>query len=181
MAVGHLFRALFNWQVGFVNRILTALGLLQEPMNWLGTPGYTKPLIAVMITWQSIGYAIVMIMAGLRSISREMFDAARIDGAGRIVVFRRIAVPLVRPVITFLVITLMIWGLQLFDEPFLLYGPSGGSAYSALTMVSYLYISAFVDGYSGYGSALGYILAVAIIITTLLLGRVLGWKRRLNW
>jgi cellobiose transport system permease protein len=177
VAVGFLFKSLFDWQFGAVNKLLLELGIIREPIHWLAGPQYTGYLIAMMVVWQSFGYCIVMLTAGLKGVSQEIYEAASIDGCRGDQLFMKITVPLLRPVITFLVITLMIWGLQIFDETFLFYGPTGGPDYSALTMVSYLYTTAFTDQHFGYGAAIGYALSVIIIILTLLMLKLLQGRR----
>ena len=156
VAVGAIFQSLLNWQYGSINRFLLILNLIQKPINWLNEPVYTHWIIGLMITWQSVGYSVVMITAGLRGISRELFESARVDGSDGLKAFFHIALPLLKPILVFLIITTMIWGFQIFDETVILYSPkggvsSGGPSYSALTLVSYLYMSAFTDGHSGYG------------------------------
>jgi len=173
VAVGMLFKAMFNGEYGFVNKLLLQLGVLSEPIQWLNIPSYTAPLIALVVVWQSVGYCTIMFMAGLKGISREVFESAMVDGASGFKIFTRIAMPLVKPVAAFLIITTMIWGFQLFDETFLLYGRVGGAEYSGLTLVSYLYVTAFIDGRYGYGAALGYALSILIIGSTLLMRRLL--------
>lgn len=182
VAVGAIFQAILNWQYGFLNKLLLGLNLLQEPVNWLNEPKYTSAIIAILITWQSVGYCVIMFMAGFRGISREVFEASRVDGANGRQTFFRIALPLLKPIFVFLIITTMIWGFQIFDETVILYSPrggvsAGGPGYSALTLVQYLYLSAFTDQHSGYGAAIGYALSIIIIVSTLAVRRLLEGKK----
>lgn len=182
VAVGAIFQAMLNWQYGLANKMLLGLNLIREPINWLNEPKYTAWIIGLMITWQSVGYCVIMITAGFRGISREVFESARVDGAGNARTFFNIALPLLKPVLVFLIITSMIWGFQIFDETVILYSPkggvpSGGPSYSALTLVSYLYISAFTDQYTGYGASIGYALSVIIIGCTLVMRRILEGRK----
>lgn len=166
VTIGVLFSLLFDWQTGAANRLLLALNLVDEPVNWLGEPTLARILVAAVMTWQWFGYNMLLYIAGLQSIPEELSEAARIDGANSFQVATGILIPLLRPVIMFTVITSVIGGMQIFDVPFTLTGT--GPNNSTLTMVMFLYQAAFERSQYGYGAAVAY--AIFLLIAALSLG-----------
>jgi cellobiose transport system permease protein len=166
VAVGIVFTTVFSNQFGLLNALLISLGL--PHVAWLSTPWGMKVAIAAMILWRSLGYHAIIFMAGLQSIPIVLYEAARIDGASSRQIFSRITLPLLRPVILFTVITSTISGMQVFTEPQVLLGNTGGPGGGGMTMVLYLYQQAFVNYHFGYGAAIGWGLFVVIALFSLL-------------
>ena len=182
IAIGLLFSFLFSWNVGIVNRVLMSIGLISEHINWLGTPQYAPFVVALMIIWKNFGYFMVLYMAGLSTIPVELYDAAKVDGAGAIQSFFTITLPLLRPITVFVVINGIIGGLQLFDEAqqvFLGTGSkaAGGPMRSCLTVIWYFYDTSFKNNSRyGYGAAIAFSLFVIIAVLSMINVRALNRK-----
>ena len=166
VAIGLIFSLLFDWSSGTVNKLLIATGLLQEGVNWLGSATTARIVIGIMLVWKNFGYCMMLYLAGIGSISQDVYEAAKIDGAGATQVFFRITVPLLKPITLFITTTMIINGFQLFDEVKMLLGGTtvgmatiGGPDRSCLTAVWNLYDTAF--GFTGGTQRLGYGSAVA--------------------
>lgn len=172
VAIGMIFVFIFEKHIGFLNRLIVALG--GEAVNFIGSAKWAPFVIAFMIIWKCTGYYMAMYLAGITSISNDVYEAATIDGANRIQTFFRITVPLLKPVTTFVVITSVIYALQLFDEPNLLFANQsssavGGPGQSCLTMVWNFYNQAFgPNPRLGYASALSSVLFLIIMIASLI-------------
>ncbi|WP_432541449.1 carbohydrate ABC transporter permease [Kineococcus sp. SYSU DK002] len=161
VAIAIFFKAIFNNQVGLVNQVLTAIGL--PAVEWLNGWWTIKIVLALLMTWQWVGYNAIIYFAGLQAIPGEVYEAAKIDGAGALRTFWSITVPMLRPVILFTVVISTITGLQTFAEPQVLFGSnaavnpnSGGPGQAGLTMVLYFYQQAFNNNNYGYGAAIAY-------------------------
>lgn len=175
IAVGLLFSLLFDWAAGTVNQALLALGVIKEGIGWLRQPLTARIVVCIMLVWKYLGYCITFYLAAMANIPEERYEAADIDGASAVQKFFYITIPHLRPVITFLVITGIIGGLQLFDEPKLLFtglavasdGGLGGPKRSVLTPIWYLYERAFKALDYGFGAAIGLGLFVIIMVIAL--------------
>lgn len=170
VAYSIVFRVLLRTDSGIVNQLLGAAGI--TPIDWLEDPFWARIALIASITWRWTGYNVVILLAGLQAIPREIFETAAIDGAGQRVTFRSITVPLLRPVILFCLVTSTIGTLQLFDENYIL--TRGGPANATLTPVLYLYKTAFQGLDFAYASAIAWLLVVVIGLLALLQFRVLG-------
>lgn len=171
VAVGLIFSILFDWQNGAVNSILIKLGVTAEPLYWLGQVWSARMVLIILLIWKGFGGATVLLSAALANIPEELIEAATIDGAGPITIYRKISLPVISPVIVFLVITSLIGGFQLFDEPSQLFSggmsgslPYGGPDRSCLTMVMNLYEEAFTNLNFGYSASLSYGMFLVISI-----------------
>jgi len=168
VAIAVMFQLLFDWQVGAVNLFLLDYGIMDEAVNWLGETWGARFVIILLVYWKYYGYQMVIIFAGLTTISREIYEAASIDGASWSQAFLKITVPLLKPVLMFLIITDFIGGFQLFDEPQLLFNqPFGGPEQSVLTIVMHYYDTAFRRFEFGYGSSIAYGLFLIIFVFSL--------------
>jgi len=165
-AVALIFGLLYGREFGLINAALRFLGL--PGVDWLQDPVAMKFSLALLLTWRWAGYNTVIYLAGLQGIPEEYYEAARVDGAHTWHLFRYISVPLLRRVILFTTVLSTIGILQLFAEPYLLVGASGGTDYSLLTMMTYLYNNAFSYFKFGYASAMAYVMFVFIVIGSLL-------------
>jgi multiple sugar transport system permease protein len=166
---------LFDPSYGIVNYAFSLVGLPQQ--QFLNDPSEALFVIVVMTIWGWSGFAVVIYLAALQGIPKELTDAAAIDGAGRWAIFRRITLPLLSPASLFLVVWLTINALQLFDEVFL--STSGGPLGATTVLVYYIYELAFTTNFTfGYASAIAYLLFVVILIVTAIQFRV---GRRLTY
>ncbi|WP_380172369.1 carbohydrate ABC transporter permease [Kineococcus sp. DHX-1] len=177
VAVVIFFKAIFDNQVGVVNQVLEAIGL--SGVQWLNGYWTIKIVLAVIMTWQWVGYNAIIYYAGLQAISGEVYEAAKLDGAGPLRTFWSITVPLLRPVIIFTVVVSTIGGMQTFAEPQVLFGSnasinpnSGGPGQAGLTMVLYFYQQAFNNNNYGYGAAIAYGVFAIVAVFTLINWRI---------
>jgi cellobiose transport system permease protein len=171
VAIGLIFAMLFEGQTGLVNRVIESLGMI-NPIDWLGIPWSARVIVIIMVVWKYIGYNMVFFLSGLSGISNDVYEAAEIDGASSVTTFFRITIPLLKNIVVFVILTSIIGGLQLMDEPMLLLSgwanPSaqvGGPDRSCLTSVWYLYDTAFgTNMRQGIGAAISYSLFIIIAI-----------------
>ncbi len=174
VAVGLMFALIFDWQTGTLNRALVQWGVLKEGLNWLGTPALARVITALMLFWTYFGYCTVFYLSGLSGIPEELYEAAKLDGANAWQTLRRITIPMLKPITQFLVVTSIISGFQVVEEPMLLLNgwatvgqPVGGPQRSCLTAVWYLYDVAFGRNskmeYSK-GAAIGYLTFLFIML-----------------
>lgn len=176
VAIGFIFSYLFDWQSGYINKIFTWIGILDEPFFWLGDEVASKVIIIIMVVWRWLGYYMVIYLAAMTALPAEVYEAAAMDGAGKFTIFTKITVPMLKNTTNFLLITSLIGGLQMFEEPKLLFGgwaalgngQTGGAGYTALTTVWKFYNDTFgLDSRLGYGSAIAYTLFVIIVAFTI--------------
>lgn len=174
-SVAFLFKTLLDWKYGSFNQMLMSLGIIDSQVNWLGSSSVAPWVISVIQTWMWFGNSFIMLMAGVQGISRDYFEAAAIDGAGRWTTFGKITLPLLKPIMLYVFITSLIGGLQLFDLPFLISGGTAGIPSGSLqTSVMYLYKFGFETGQVGYASAIAYTLFGIILIVSLIQFKTLG-------
>ncbi len=167
-AVAVLFFFLFDWQTGAVNKILLNLHIIKDPINWFLTSGSYRGIISLISWWMWFGYSSIIFGAGLNNIPAELYESASIDGASAWQSFKSITLPLLKPTILYTAITSLIGGLQTFDIPYVMTQGQGGPNNSVLTVVMYLYNTAFQNSNYGYGAAIGYGLFVLILIVSVI-------------
>lgn len=169
-SIAFLFSTLLDWRYGSFNKMIMAIyglfGQQYNPIDWLGNPNYVRKTIAVIQSWMWFGNSFLMLMAGVQGVSRDYFEAAAIDGAGRWTIFGKITLPLIRPIMMYVAITSLIGGLQLFDLPYLMVGASTASYSKAQTGMMYLYKFGFTTGttQTAYASAIAYTMFLIILV-----------------
>jgi multiple sugar transport system permease protein len=154
---------------GMVNSIL---GPLAPAPSWLVNSGLAMPLIALFVTWKQLGFSILLYLAALQNVSKDLYEAAAVDGANRWKSFRNVTVPGVRPATTLVVLLATVTGANLFTEPYLLTGgggPDGASASPVLIM----YQRGIEQGNPDVGSAIGVLLVIGVLILALIQRRLL--------
>ena len=144
MAVAQVWKLVYNGNFGLLNQLLRALGVT-DPPYWLVTPGWALLAVALFGVWGSVGFNVIILSAGLRSIPRELYEAASIDGASAWRQFRSITVPLLSPSIFFLTIMTTIGGFQLFDALFAMIGTNNPAEPRTRSLVYLFYREAFVN------------------------------------
>jgi ABC-type sugar transport system permease subunit len=173
VVVGIIFGLVFSADYGLINNfILLPLGL--PAIQWLQDAQWVMPAIIILGIWRFTGINALYFMAGLQNISEEVREAAMIDGANRWQVFRYVTLPLLRPVMVFVLTFAIIGSYNLFAEPSILVGVDGGPRNAGLFMTMYLYLTGFRFMQFGYASAIGYALAIIILVLTLIQLRVMG-------
>ncbi|WP_326614239.1 sugar ABC transporter permease [Streptomyces scopuliridis] len=169
VAVAIIFSSIFSTNFGLANAVLQGLGL--DQVAWLNTDWGIKTAVAVLMTWQWTGYNAIIFLAGLQTIPGELYEAARVDGAGPVQTFFRITVPMMRPIILFALVVSTVTGLQSFSEPQVLLSNTqnnstfaGGPGNAGQTMVLYFFQQSFDNNDFGYGAAIawGIFLVVAL-------------------
>jgi len=166
-SVAMMFRAILDEHHGALNQMLYQLGFIDTFVNYLGIPGNAQAVVAVIQAWMWFGNSFLFLMAGVTGISKDYFEAAKVDGASRYQMFFKITIPLLRPIMLYVTVTSLIGGMQIFDLPFLITNQLGAPKESLLTMVMLLYNQSFRFGNFGYGSTVAYgifILTIAFSI-----------------
>lgn len=145
---------------GLVNKIF---GSLAPNPSWLINASWAMPIIALYVSWKGLGFYILLYLAALQTIPRELYEAAEVDGAGRIRSFLSVTVPGLRPATLLVVITSVITGANFFTEPYLLTG-GGGPDNQSISPVFLIYRFGIEQNHPGYAAAIGLILAVGVLI-----------------
>lgn len=156
---------------GVVNYLLDLVGI--HGPAWMGSPTWSKPALILMSMW-GVGGAVVIYLASLQDVPRELLEASELDGANSRQKIRHVTLPMISPVILFTVITGLIAAFQYFTEAFVMTGGTGSPADSTLMMSIYLYQSAFQYFKIGYASAQAWVLFLIVIGFTVLLFRLSG-------
>jgi multiple sugar transport system permease protein len=165
VAVATVWRYLYHPRFGLLNQLLGAVGI--GGVNWLGDPRWAMPAIILMSVWKNFGYNMIIFVAGLQSILGTLYEAARVDGAGPWQQFRHITLPALRPMLVFVGIITMIGYFQLFTEPYVLTGGTGGPLNATLSLVMYMYKQGFRWWNIGFGAAVAFVLFLIILAGTL--------------
>ncbi|WP_054312210.1 sugar ABC transporter permease [Mesorhizobium sp. 1M-11] len=174
VAYAAVFRLMFNYEFGIINKLLALIGI--APVSWTSNPTAAMALIIIAVTWRWAGYNAILILAGLQSIPQDLYEAATLDKVSKTRQFLFITVPLLRPIILFCIVLSIIGTMQLFTEPFLITNRGGpGGATETLGML--LYRQGFLSFNFGYASAIAYTIA-AIAMALSLLNMWAGKERR---
>ena len=163
VAVAIVWRYLYHPRFGLLNQVLGTFGI--EPIDWLGDPRFAMPAIILLAVWKNFGYNMIIFVAGLQGIPEELYEAARIDGAGPWQQFRYITIPMLAPTFLFVGIVTAIGYFQLFAEPYVM-TPDGGPLDSTLSVVMLMYEQGFRWWNMGYAAAVAFILFAIIAIAT---------------
>lgn len=188
VAIAFIFLSLFSRDFGVINLVLTSIGKWSiagvHPLAWLfptvnvdwGLAKYTKWMISFVVWWRFVGWNTVLYLSALQTVPRDLLEAATIDGASSKQQFWHIIVPLLKPM-TFFAVTLTIIGnLQLFEEPFIITGGTGGIGQAGKTVAMHMYNTAFVEGDFGAASATSWLLFLLIAFLTWGNSKLLGRK-----
>jgi len=154
---------------GLVNQLL---GPLAPDPSWLVNGGLAMPVIALFVTWKQLGFSILLYLAALQNVPKELYEASSVDGAGRFGSFMNVTVPGVRPATVLVVILATITGANLFTEPYLLTnggGPDGASTSPVFVM----YQKGIEQGTPDVAAAIGVILVIAVLIISFVNKRLL--------
>ena len=160
VAVAIVWRYMFHPRFGLLNRAIGYLGI--DPIDWLGDPRFALPAIVILAVWKNFGYNMIIFVAGLQAVPEELYEAARIDGAGAFRQFRHITVPMLAPTFLFVGIITAIGYLQLFAEPYVM-TPDGGPLNSTLSVVMLMYREGFRWWSMGYAAAIAFVLFLVIV------------------
>ena len=165
---GILWRWFYNSEFGLFNAFLAAWGI---KVPWLTEVSFAMKSIVLMTLWWTVGGPVVIFLAGLKQIPDQYYEAAAIDGAGTVHQFRYITVPLLRPVLLFVVVMSIIGSFQIFGQPFIM--TRGGPEQSTRVLVHYVYETAFTNYRMGYAAAMSWLLFLAIAVFSVLQFRLM--------
>ncbi|SEF18911.1 carbohydrate ABC transporter permease [Jiangella alba] len=163
VAIALVWKLMFNGDFGVINAFLGLFGI--DGPYWLSTPGFALVAVAIVGLWMSVGFNIIILSAGLRSIPPELYEAASLDGANRWSQFVRITVPLLTPSIFFVLVMNVITGFQLFDLLFAILG-SNPVIDDTKSLVYLFYDESFVQNNRGYGAAIAFVILLIVAIVT---------------
>lgn len=169
-AVAVIWRAIFGGDSGILNHALAAVGI--DGPYWLSDPSVVLIAVAMVGVWSSLGFAMIVVSAALRTLPADCYEAAELDGASRWRQFVSITVPLLAPTIGFLVVITIITGFQLFDLLFALLGPKSPVLPSTMSLVYFFYQQGFVNNEPGYAAAIAMVIFLVIGALTFLQLRI---------
>ena len=162
VAVAIVWRYLYHPRIGLVDELLGALGL--PAIDWLGDPRWAMPALIVLAVWKGFGFNMVIFVAGLQSIPERLYEAARLDGAGRFAELRHVTLPALAPTAFFVAVMTMIGSLQLFAEPYVM--TQGGPAFATLSVVLLMFQEGFRYWNLGYAAAVAFVLFAILLAGT---------------
>jgi raffinose/stachyose/melibiose transport system permease protein len=166
VAVGILWQLIYDPTVGLANRFVALFGIAPPSQGWLGDPNLAIFSILVVACWQYTGYVMVIVLAGMQSVSQELYEAAALDGAGEVRKFVSVTLPSIRNVIIAVVLITMIGAIKVFDLVYIL--TRGGPANASQVLSTYIYYNAFTINRAGYASAISVMLLVVAVILGIL-------------
>ena len=173
ITVAAMWRWIYNPTLGFVNQLLTAVGLEQYTQSWLGDPRFALASIFVANIWQAVGFSMVLFLAGLQGVPNELIDASKMDGANGWQRFLAVTLPALRPTTVVVVILTIINSLKVFDLVVGLTG--GGPAQSTQVLALWSYQQSFTNHQFGMGGAVA---TVLLIVTLALVIPYMLWSMR---
>jgi multiple sugar transport system permease protein len=168
VAVALVWSWLYHPEVGLINFLLAKVGI--RGPGWLMSTTWAMPAMIMMSNWKGVGYAMLILLAGLQGIPEEYYEAAEIDGATSLQRLWHVTVPMLSPTLFFVFVTSLIGAFQGFDQFSVMTG--GGPAYATTTLVMYIYRNGFEWFKMGYGGAVASALFVCILIITLIQWRL---------
>jgi multiple sugar transport system permease protein len=173
VAVAVVWRYLYHPRFGLLNATLGLVGV--GPIDWLSDPRWAMPAIILLAVWKNFGYNMIIFIAGLQAIPRELYEAADLDGAGAWQRFRHITMPMLAPTFLFVGVITMIGYFQLFAEPYVM--TAGGPVNATTSVVLLMYEQGFRWWNLGYSAAIAFVLFLVILIATLIQFRMQTARR----
>ena len=167
VAVAVIWRYLLHPRYGLIDQALAALGI--DPVDWLGDPHWSMPAIIVFAAWKNFGYNMVILLAALQAVPRELYESARVDGAGTLRQFTDVTFPLLTPTLVMVAIMTVAGYFQLFAEPYVM--TQGGPLRSTVSVLYFMYEEGFRWWNLGFASAVAFVLFVVIFAVSAALWR----------
>jgi len=171
-----MWRWIDNAEYGSLNALLTQVGLMHDYRPWLSDSDTAMWMVILADVWKMTPLVAILLLAALQSIDRELVEVARVDGAGSLQVFRHIILPLIMPVILIVLVLRTMEAFKVFDIIWIMTG--GGPANATQTIAIYAYTTAFRGFDFGRGAALGYLIALLIMVLAAIYIRLLGRSGR---
>ena len=178
-AIAGLYQSLFDFY-GPINQFLVRADFLPQAMHFMQNVGVTRGLVVFIQWWMWFGQTIIILMAGMTSIPLSLYEAAMVDGASGFQMFRRITLPLLKPILVFIFVTSLVGGMQLFDIPFLLTDGRGAPQNALLTSIVLLYTK-FSSSKGHIGAAASVGILVFIMTSVVALGIFYFMRDKDNW
>lgn len=169
---GKTWKLIFDYSYGILNHLLLECGIIDQRINWLGTPGGALWSIVAAEVWKTTPFMVIIVLAGLQGLPRDIYQQARIDGAGMVRRLLTITLPLLRPVVAIALVFRTIDSLRIFDLVFVLTGGGPGGSTASLSMLGYEYFSNDRFGMGSAVSLLTFAVAFACTLVYLRLGAV---------
>lgn len=163
VATAVVWRYLLHTRYGLVNYLLSLFGI--APIDWLGSPTASLPAILLFVGWKTFGYNMIIFLAALQTVPRELDEAARIDGAGWLARLRHVTLPAIAPTVLLVSVLTVAAMFQLFAEPYVM--TQGGPAQSTVTILYFMYEEGFKWWNLGSGAAVAFLLFLCILAVTL--------------
>ena len=176
-AVAMVWKWIYNEKMGILNSTIRALG--GKGIGWLTDPKIALYSVMIVGLWMSVGYNMIILLAGMQGISRSYYEAAQIDGAGPIQLFFKVTIPLLTPKIFFVMITSIISGFQVFDVIYMMIGKTNPAYANTQTVVMLFYRQAFDYGYKGYAATISILIFAVIMLVTVI--QMIGQKKWVNY
>ncbi|WP_157279896.1 carbohydrate ABC transporter permease [Paenibacillus swuensis] len=173
VAISIVWSVIYNSSSGPLNSFLRSMGI-QNPPGWLADPKWALFSIIIMVVWTYIGYTMVLYMAGLQGISKDLYEASEIDGAGAIHQFIKVTIPMLKPTSFLIAITLIISTFQVFAVVNVM--TKGGPLNSTMVLSYHIYLQAFQHYKMGYAAAMSWFLFLIIFAVTLV-----QWRSQKKW
>ncbi len=169
VAIALIFNYIFQPDWGLINAFLRNLGVAHPPL-WLAEPRPnltgSRAAVTILAVWTGLGYFVIVILAGLQTVPRDLYDAAAVDGAGPVAAWRHITLPGLRPILIFLVMTGVIDAMARFSDLWTLGGPGGNPARSLQSIVMFMYQTAFEEGDLNLASGVAVIFFMIVLVIT---------------
>ncbi|MCB6203089.1 carbohydrate ABC transporter permease [Extibacter muris] len=176
-AVSMVWKWIYNEKMGILNSVIEGLG--GEGHGWLTNGSTALFMIMLVGIWMTVGYNMIILLAGMQGISRSYYEAASIDGAGTFAQFFKITIPMLTPTIFFVLITSIISGFQVFDVIYMMIGKTNPAYENTQTVVMLFYRQAFDYGHKGYAAAISILIFAVIMIVTVI--QLIGQKKWVNY
>jgi multiple sugar transport system permease protein len=161
-----LWKWLYNGEYGLFNYYLMKGHVIDQPLLWLSDKNLAMPAVVLMSIWSGVGFSMVVYLAGLQAIPEQLYESAKLDGAGTLRRIWYVTIPMLRPTTLFLLVIGIIGSLQVFTQIFVM--TSGGPVNKTTTMVYYMYLWAFKYYDMGYASTLAFALFAMLLVFTAL-------------
>jgi multiple sugar transport system permease protein len=163
VAVAVIWRYLLHTKYGLINWGLGGIGI--DPVDWLGDPNWAMPAIVIFAVWKNFGYNMIILLAGLQTIPEDLYEAAKIDGAGRWAQFRHVTLPALAPVMLVVSILTMAGYFQLFAEPYVM--TQGGPVESTVSVLYFMFEQGFKWWNLGFATSVAFVLFLILFAITI--------------